>query len=111
MRPSSCRDRIQNIIPVNAYSSNQNQNVKKLIYNRDNDHKVLINPIKLVENPIKRIVPSNAGNNFNSNNPRPYSNNLMKVGRPLNSSPYEPQYGGIVKIIQSNESRQNHYRK
>jgi hypothetical protein len=122
-RPSSCRERSQPVPLINSANNNNNflmnHNVnKKLISNKDNDHKILINPFKIIEAPSRRILSNNGGVNANSNIPLGYnnptranSNNFLKAGRPIQSSPYEGHLGGIVKILHNNEPRLVQFRK
>jgi len=125
-RPSSCRERSQPLAQVNQVSNNNNNNNflmnnnvnKKFISNKDNDHKILINPIKIIDTPKRRIIPNNgvinalANNYLGYNNPtRINNNNFLKGGRPVQSSPYEGNLGGIVKIIHNSESRPVQFRK
>jgi hypothetical protein len=76
LRPTSAssRDRIQSSsAPGKTPLISQNNN--KRIFNNDNNMNVLVNPIKLIDNPSKRLIPSsnplparnNANGNINSN--------------------------------------------
>ncbi len=124
-RPSSCRERSQPLAQVNQVNQVNNNNNNFLMNNnvnkkliKDIDHKILINPIKIIDTPNRRIIPNNGvvnaipNNYLGYNNPtRINSNNFLKGGRPVQNSPYEGNLGGIVKIIHNSESRPVQFRK
>jgi hypothetical protein len=97
-RPSSSRDKIQSSYSNNHVLSNNKPK-------NDFDHKMLIQPVKIMDTPQKRLVSANIHGGSNISNANP--NNFLKGGRPSAGD-----NNGMIKIIQSNQPKLiNLYRK
>lgn len=98
MRPSSSRDKIQASYSNNHVLSNNKPKT-------DVDHKMLIQPVKIMDTPQKRLISANMHGGSNINNVNP--NNFLKNGRPSTGD-----NSGMVKIIQNSQPKLiNLYRK
>ena len=98
-RPSSSRDKIQQ-----AYSNHHVLSNNK-VRNDNFDHKVLVQPVKIMDTPQKRLISANIHSGGNLNNPNP--NNFLKGGKPISGD-----NSGLNRIANSNQPKLlNLYRK